>query len=129
MRFKVEKLIRDRVPTILCEKGITVHHRQMEKKEFLQRLKEKIQEEAEEVKLAEGTEDLLEELADVLEVIHATVAAVGSTIGDVEELRVRKREQRGGFDLRLYGVRFDMEENHPDISYFVRQPDKYPVER
>jgi len=69
-RFKVDKLIRDKLPDLMRSKGITVHERTMENQEFISRLKEKLIEESREVEQAETRAELTEELADVLEVVR-----------------------------------------------------------
>ena len=38
-----------------------------------------------------------EELADILEVIHALIESDGSTIEEIERIREIKKEERGGF--------------------------------
>ena len=43
----------------------------------------------------------MEELADLLEVIHAVALARGSSIGEVEQIRIQKAEKRGGFEKRI----------------------------
>ena len=48
-RFKVDKLIRDKLPQIMRASGIQVFERVMEKDEYLKRLKDKLLEEAKEV--------------------------------------------------------------------------------
>lgn len=80
-RFKVEKLIRNFVPDFLRKKDIIVHERSMEQDEFIAKLKDKLQEEAGEVKQSENEIELIEELADVLEVIYALSKASGIPLG------------------------------------------------
>ena len=43
----------------------------------------------------------MEELADLMEVIRAVVAARGSSIEEVERIRKEKAEKRGGFEKRI----------------------------
>lgn len=43
----------------------------------------------------------LEELADLLEVLYAATIARGYTIDELESLRLKKREKRGGFDKKI----------------------------
>ena len=60
-------------------------------------LDEKLNEE-----LAEYQEDKsIEELADLLEVVRAVARARGSSIEEVEDIRRRKAEKRGGFEKRI----------------------------
>lgn len=64
---------------------------------YLERLDEKLNEE-----LAEYQESKsLEELADLLEVIRAVVAARGFSMAQLEELREQKAAERGGFQRRI----------------------------
>ena len=44
----------------------------------------------------------LEELADLLEVIYAATKARGYSIDQLEELRAKKAEKRGGFDEKIF---------------------------
>ena len=48
------------------------------------------------------TADALEELADLLELIHAAAAYHGATFEELEEVRVEKAEKRGGFNERIF---------------------------
>ena len=61
------------------------------------RLHDKLREELDEY-LASGE---MEELADLCEVIRAVAVARGSSMEDIEALRARKAQQRGGFDARI----------------------------
>ena len=64
---------------------------------YLEWLDEKLNEE-----LAEYQESKsLEELADLLEVIRAVVAARGFSMAQLEELREQKAAERGGFQRRI----------------------------
>ncbi|MDP3299897.1 MAG: nucleoside triphosphate pyrophosphohydrolase, partial [Phenylobacterium sp.] len=101
MRFRVEKLIRDGLPPMMREQGLTVFCHRLGDAEFLTALKAKLLEEAEEVAVATA-DDLLEELADVSEVLMALIAAAGLSPEAVEAARLAKRAQRGGFEGRVY---------------------------
>lgn len=125
-RFKVEKLIRDKLLGILGSNGIKLQHRSLGVEEFILQLKEKLVEEAAEIKQAQNHEELLEELADILEIAHTLSSAIGSTIQHVEEQRVEKRQLKGGFDNRIYCKEMEMEEDHPSIKYYLNKSDQYP---
>ena len=43
----------------------------------------------------------LEELADLLEVIHSVALARGSSIEEIEQIRIQKAEKRGSFGKRI----------------------------
>ena len=43
-------------------------------------------------------QDALEELADILELIHAALPIHEATYEDLEKIRIAKKEKRGGFE-------------------------------
>lgn len=129
-RFKIDQLIRDKLPEIMRSKGILVYERSIEREEFIQRLREKLLIEADEVLHAKSKEDLVEELADVMEVIRALTGAAGIEMDEVEEKRLKKLHARGGFDARLYNPYVEVDETNPAIEYYLSRPAQYPqVER
>ena len=47
-------------------------------------------------------EDSPEELADLLEVIHAIAKVKNISLEEVEKIRQEKRNKRGGFEEKIY---------------------------
>ncbi len=83
--------------------GYSVRH--MEREETLERLKDKLIEEAKEVFDAYGEEDkthLKEEIADVIEVIDAILYHNDIKLDEVLALRDAKKERKGGFEKGLF---------------------------
>jgi len=79
--------------------------RYMEREETLERLKDKLLEEAQEVFDAYGDEDkthLKEEIADVIEVVDAILFHNNISLEEVLKIRDAKKEKRGGFEKGLY---------------------------
>lgn len=95
------KLVRDRVPAIIRAKGEEPTVRVLSPGEYLPALLEKLVEEAMEAQEA-GAEDLLNELADVQEVIRAILDALDWDVHTLEEAAERKAEARGAFTARLW---------------------------
>ena len=91
------KLVRDKIPQIIEAAGKTCTCFVLPDHEYLTLLNAKLNEEVTEYQ--ESGE--MEELADILEVIHAIAKARGSSIEDVEAIRQAKREERGGFELQI----------------------------
>ena len=89
------KLVRDNIPEILDAKGVSYEKRVADEEEYKVELLRKLNEEISEF----STEGDVEELADVLEVIEALKKL--PEYENVEEIRLKKREERGGFDKRL----------------------------
>ncbi|WP_199776984.1 nucleoside triphosphate pyrophosphohydrolase [Deinococcus sp. NW-56] len=93
-RASISKLVRDRIP----EHFPASRYRVLDESEYEVALRAKLTEEVGEY-LADGTP---EELADVLEVLHALAARHGLTLEDLERLRAQKAAERGGFAGRVW---------------------------
>ncbi len=91
------KLVRDEIPRIIEESGKRCQVTVLSPEDYLMMADRKLQEELDEY-LQSGD---IEELADLLEVIRAVAKARGSSIEQVEEIRVHKAKKRGGFEKRL----------------------------
>jgi predicted house-cleaning noncanonical NTP pyrophosphatase (MazG superfamily) len=78
--------------------------RYTEKEETLERLKDKLLEEAQEVFEAYGKDEehLKEEIADVIEVIDAILYHNNIKFDEVLKIRDAKKERKGGFETGLF---------------------------
>ena len=92
-----DKLVRDRIPEIIEKSGKSCTFRLLSDAEYIRLLDEKLQEELTEYRESGETE----ELADLVEVIRAVLQARGRTWEEMEEIRLRKKQERGGFDKRI----------------------------
>lgn len=92
-----DKLVRDDIPDIIADDGqVPVTHR-AGPVEFRQRLAEKLVEEAEEY-AASGD---VEELVDVIEVLHTISRVLDTSRARLEAKRVHKASERGTFAGRV----------------------------
>ena len=110
------KLVRDRIPEIIAAEGSTPVVRVLPSAEFAASLRAKLTEEVQEYLAAARTADeaagttnaadataaATEELADLLELLHALAAQHGCSATELEALREQKRAARGGFAQRLW---------------------------
>jgi predicted house-cleaning noncanonical NTP pyrophosphatase (MazG superfamily) len=69
--------------------------------DYLIELKRKLVEEAQEALESSTQDDLVQELADLTEVIISLSSASGVPSGAIEAIRLQRRHQRGGFERRL----------------------------
>ncbi len=91
------KLVRDRIPEIIEASGKHCKTAILSEEEYLKMLDAKLDEE-----LAEYHKDQnIEELADLLEVIRAATIARGYTLEELEAVRAKKAEKRGGFEKKI----------------------------
>ena len=128
MRFRVQKLIRDRLPQMMRDQGLAVFEHQLDEDEFVAALKDKLVEEAGEARDAASPAELAAELADVLEVLRALAEASGFSLEDVETQRLAKRAARGGFDQRVFNAAVEAAEGLPAADYYLARPAQYPQE-
>ena len=96
------KLVRDRIPDLIKERGATPRVQLLSDRDLHHWLIRKLREECSEFEEAPS----VEELADVLEVIVALASSIGATFEDVEMERQRKFSERGGFQkgILLEGI-------------------------
>lgn len=98
------KLVRDRILEIIESDGLAYNARILESSELLKEVKAKMIEEAKEFHAAETANESLEELADVLELIHTALSTLGVTYEELNEVRLQKKVKRGGFEKAIYLV-------------------------
>ena len=91
------KLIRDKIPEYIAERGGTSKTHIADGIEYWDKLKEKLVEEAEGFARDETTS----ELADLQEVIAAIVAFKQFDAKEIEQIRVDKNAKRGAFAKRI----------------------------
>lgn len=101
MRLDYHKLVRDGIPRIIEADGGQAVTRVLDQAGYLMALRAKLMEEAEEARAASDRQ-LRSELADVLEVLRALATAHGMSWEDVVAEAARKRDERGGFDQRIF---------------------------
>ncbi len=94
------KLIRDRIPEIIAQDGGKATTRALDDAEFLTALEHKLLEEVQEMRA--GKADRRMEIADIYEVLDALIQVYGFSKGEILKLQEKKRQERGGFDKRLF---------------------------
>ena len=95
--IKHNKLVRDHIPEIIESSGKTCKTEILKDEEYIRMIDAKLDEE-----IADShTDQNIEELADLIEVIYAAAAARGYTIEQLEQVRAEKAEKRGGFQKKI----------------------------
>lgn len=96
-RYQFDKLIRSKIPLRMKDEGVFVYSNSLSESDYLNALKKKIVEEAQEVHDANSKEDLITELADVMEVIYSIAQASKINLDEIEVARAKKRDINGDF--------------------------------
>ena len=89
----MERLVRDKIPEIMEKQGKKAHFRQAGNDEKEELVKKKFFEEIEEYFYSKEKE----ELADILELVHAVAEKEGIDFSELERLRAEKTRERGSF--------------------------------
>jgi predicted house-cleaning noncanonical NTP pyrophosphatase (MazG superfamily) len=96
------KLVRDKIPNIIECSGKGCSTKILNNEEYIKALQKKSYEELQEYIVSKNNHEAIEELADLLEIIHSFAEYHGVSIEKVEEVRKRKLEMQGGFKERIY---------------------------
>jgi predicted house-cleaning noncanonical NTP pyrophosphatase (MazG superfamily) len=97
-RTYYNKLVRDKIPDIIRQQGNhPEYHIVNDKADYCQALREKILEEAIELKESQDVNEII----DVLEATYCLIEAENLKFTKIEELRKKKNIERGGFKKRI----------------------------
>lgn len=96
------KLVRDRIPEIIQETGKQFSTRILTNEEYIKEIQKKSFEELKEYINTRNNDEAIEELADLLEIIHALADIHGTSIEKIDEVRKQKRNKRGGFEEKIF---------------------------
>jgi len=125
--FKFNKLIRDKLLQRMRDIGIKVNrNKNLGSKEVIQYFKAKIVEEAQEVFEAKTQAELIEEIADLTEVIQELLIKSKIDPLQVENARVAKKQAKGGFANAIVVNTVVIDSEHELAQYYSAHPDKYP---
>ena len=94
----VNKLVRDKIPSIIMENGEMPNIRILDDAEFLEALNEKLLEEVAEYQRSKN----IEELADILQVICTISEVIGGGKKELEYLKDEKALERGAFTTQMF---------------------------
>jgi predicted house-cleaning noncanonical NTP pyrophosphatase (MazG superfamily) len=90
----MEKLVRDKIPEIIKKKYGNVDFYKANKEEYRKFLFKKVLEEAEEVYCSKNKQELIMEIADLLEVIGAIIKNENIDISELNKIKERKKLEK-----------------------------------
>lgn len=93
-----KKIVRDKIPQNIEYKGEYVYQKKVINDLLTNSLKVKLVEEALEVFDATSTTEIVEEIADVLEVIEALTKSLDISMDEIIQVKEEKKKDKGGFD-------------------------------
>lgn len=92
------KLVRDKITDIIESDGRIAKYRILDNNQYRKELNSKLQEEVKEYL----DDNNVEELADIVEVVYGILNSMDVTIDEFEKIRIKKQEERGAFNKRIY---------------------------
>ena len=102
MKNQYNKLVRDGIPINIERDGLAYKARELDAVTFRSELLKKLVEEANEVANAASISDVVEELADLQEVISAILQSFEIEEEEIEAARLEKFEKNGGFEKKIF---------------------------
>lgn len=125
-KFKFEKLVRDKIVQGIVGVGNKPTFRSLLTDEYIEELKKKIVEEAMELNKVKEKKGILEELADIEEVVDNLLRALKVARYQINTLQRKKNAERGSFKKRHYVEEVEVEDGNEWLDYYLANPDKYP---
>ncbi len=101
------KLIRDKIPEVIERAGKEFKTRVLNDEEYIEKVLEKINEETQELIEAKGREEIINEIADVYEVIEALMAVKNISADEVKFTKKSKCDKSGAFKEKLLLIEVD----------------------
>jgi predicted house-cleaning noncanonical NTP pyrophosphatase (MazG superfamily) len=124
--FKQEKLWRDKLPARLESQGSRIHVQPINDEQFDYQLRIKLVEEAHEIEEAASLPVLIQELADLYEVVDTLLALHGITKDELHAAQDKKRAELGGFMQRTFVSRAEHPAGSYSEIYCLERPDIFP---
>ncbi len=125
--FIYAKLVRDNIARFHIEAGHTPKVTYLKGKELIRALCKKLHEEADEVDAALSREEMIEEIADVQQILDDLCGAENITKEELETIRKAKAKKKGGFTNGVYIETVEMpNESDEWVAYCRKNPAKYP---
>ena len=128
------KLVRDNQAEVLNRQGYPCQYRNLSKDELASAIVSKMPEEVEEIKVAlngGSRDELIEEIADLQELVGCLVTITGLSPQDIKSTQDQKRNRRGSFLTGQFMEYIDLPQTAQDyehrLNYFTNRPDGYIV--
>lgn len=124
-----DKLVRDGIPDKIERGGEQVATRRVGPTEYELRLRMKLVEESLELASADQDADVMEELADVMEVVRGLLSLRNIALDEVLAAAELKRSTRGGFDrgIVLVGTREPLPSPSRHAQLSLLDGDRHPI--
>lgn len=121
--FRLNKLVRDNIVADHLAQGGQVEHFQLSP---IQKQHELLKKMVEEAKEARNTDELLEELADMQEILDQLAQDAGLGKAQIKAQQIKKRAESGGLKHGDYIRRETWPAGHKWAKYYAADPTRFP---
>ncbi len=127
LTFQFNKLIRDKILQLHSDAGHTMKYEYLQGEALKEKLREKLHEEADEIPIRdEADAEIIEEIADVQQVLDDLKREYGITSRQVSEAQTVKFDKKGGFSEGIFIHTATLPESDKWVKYYRNSPHKYP---
>ncbi len=124
--FRLNKLIRNKLVEMYDDLGQGIVSRQLGGKGLQLALRDKIFEETSEIPIESGSrQDIIDEIADVEQVLDDLKSSLSITDDDVQQAKARKLDNKGGFSNGIFVETITLDDNDEWVEYYRNEPRKY----
>lgn len=132
--FSLQKLVRDKTIERIEPHGVQTSYKIVEGSDLKQAIANKVSEEVQELLIEfsqENREEIIQELADVLEILEKLANFNGIKWESIISEKEKKKKERGGFSKGIYINSVSFPERYNDflktfVDQYRTQPLKYP---
>ncbi len=126
-KFVFDKLIRDKILQLHIDAGHTVDYKELSGVELKDKLRAKLHEESDEIPIREmGDDEIIEEIADVQQVLDDLKRTYDITDDQVQSAQQAKYNKKGGFANGIFIESVTLPESDEWVAYYRKSPEKYP---
>lgn len=124
--FRFNKLVRDKMPELYAAMNERIVSKKLTGKELLAALKDKMVEEAGEMPVeSDERQALINELADVEQVMDDFKQVLGITDDEIGQAKQVKLQKKGGFSEGIFVETITLENEDEWVAYYRGEPEKY----
>lgn len=124
--FKLNKLVRDKLPAIYKSLGEKAVIRKLSKTQLSKALVEKIIEETSEITDQTSKTELIEEISDIQQVLDDLKSIHGISESKVAEIQAKKKAKKGGFLEGIFVETLTLTDGDKWIDYYRAEPKRFP---
>jgi len=127
--FRFNKLVRDKLPGIYEKLDQRITWRHLNGLALLKALQDKLIEESAEIPFENNNiESIIDELADVEQVMDDIKAKLAISDIEVEKAKQRKLVKKGGFSNGIFVESIELKDDDEWVEYYRRESEKYKEE-